>query len=46
LPSELKGGRIATTAALDAGHRRLAFIRNTETDPVRRSTLGPPPGQA
>lgn len=34
LPSELKGGRIATTAALDAGHRRLAFIRNTETDPA------------
>jgi LacI family transcriptional regulator len=34
LPSELKGGWIATTAALDAGHRRLGFIRNTEEDPA------------
>lgn len=34
LPSELKGGRIATMAALDAGHRRLAFIQNAEGDPA------------
>ncbi|MFC3808750.1 LacI family DNA-binding transcriptional regulator [Terrabacter sp. MAHUQ-38] len=34
LPSELRGGWIATTAALDAGHRRLGFIRNVEIDPA------------
>jgi LacI family transcriptional regulator len=34
LPSELKGGWMATMAALDAGHRRLGFIRNTEEDPA------------
>ena len=34
LPSELKGGWIATTAALDAGHRRLGFIQNVVIDPA------------
>jgi len=32
LPSELEGGRMATMAALDAGHRRLAFIQGAEGD--------------
>ncbi|SRR5580765_931291 len=32
LPSELKGGWMATNAALEAGHRRLAFIQGGEGD--------------